>query len=430
MARPNRTTDKNVCPPESIMYHEPAFWAPSPQSFKSWNNPPTELYIVRNSGSLGWERIMKPGAIWSVRAAVAVVLASCVLHGCAEERSNSPSVRERPEIRTPAWHVDTLIFGSRFDADPRPDFANWVDSFNISGVWQAKTGEAFAVGSVWDSGTYRGVIWRQDGAEWKQVYSARIGSALHDVHGSSSTNVWVVGGLIRPTHSKRGVYALHWDGRLWSEALVDSFALGLNRVWARKDGVIACGAGGTIVHYDGVSWIQESQPLGQSVGLTDIWSISDQSSLGSEDLYIAAAPSFRLLHRVDDIWIEEPAPAPESPWSYGYIGVWGQSLTGLYLLNEEGTSGPAAYGTVHRREDTTWAVTGLSWEDGKFSAIRGDEWGTVYVVRWGGVYRLVGDSVVAFDSFPSTAADACVNGLTLMVVGTNGKAGVVVTGTF
>jgi hypothetical protein len=112
------------------------------------------------------------------------------------------------------------------------------------------------------------------------------------------------------------------------------------------------------------------------------------------------------------------------------VGIWGQDPYGLYVLDIP-CHEVEAYGTVYRREGASWRATGLRHEAGTFTAIRGDEWGTVYVIRRGGVYRLVGDSVVAYNDLPPTrSSDAWVRGHTLMVVGTNGNAGVVITGSF
>lgn len=342
-----------------------------------------------------------------------------ILSGCAKERSSGPCISARPDIRDPVWRVDTLAI---------------ADRTIVHSVWMASAGTAYAAGGVDDGSQFRGVVWRFDGAQWTVAYD-KPGTILRGIHGTSSDNVWAVGGATGWPHAGfGGLYVVHWDGERWIESLVDSSASGLFSVWSEQTAAYAGGAKGLIMEWNGLTWTSGRNDLSQSprtTDITDIWGVSDYCSQVTQELYLVAWPMFKLLHYSADQWVTEPSPGGLGPSSSGYLGLCGDNTNGLYVLNEEATSTPWPYGTVHRRMNGTWSQTSLVWEPGKFSTIRNDQWGTVYVIKSGGVYRLVGDSVVAYNSMPvDLTKGAWVEGLTLMVAGKNGKAVVVAVGTF
>ncbi|MBI3872465.1 MAG: hypothetical protein HY304_05255 [candidate division Zixibacteria bacterium] len=350
-------------------------------------------------------------------AVLATGVAMWELLGCQGKKLAGPCEVERPPIRDPVWKVDTLAVGTQVQ---------------VEGVWMASATDAYAVGGLGDSSGHRGIIWRYDGSIWREVYS-KIGVTFQDVHGVSPDNVWVVGKLDTLVLRPIGQIALHWDGHQWQQALLDSSGRGLLSVWAESDGTAyAGGYDGTILHWDGARWMPETNPLPSQGPIEDIWRMPNENGSGSQDLYIATegdGGAGKLLRKFEDRWVLEFAS--HSPISDGFVGVWGGCRDNQYVL-EALSYEPVPYGTVYRHADTTWSYTALRNQDGVFTAIRGDKWGTAYVISWSGIYRLVNDSLVRYNEFPlsSRPTDAWILNLTAMVAATSGNAAVVITGVF
>ncbi|MDY7018536.1 MAG: hypothetical protein SU899_00440, partial [Chloroflexota bacterium] len=82
-----------------------------------------------------------------------------------------------------------------------------------------------------------------DGWEWQNPLPQ--GNLLRDIWGTSSTDVFAVGG---------GGVILHYDGISWT-LMNSGTTYDLYGVWGNSSNdVFAVGDTGTILHYDGTSW--------------------------------------------------------------------------------------------------------------------------------------------------------------------------------
>jgi hypothetical protein len=104
---------------------------------------------------------------------------------------------------------------------------------NITAIWGTADSQVFAA-------TYKGIIYRWDGAQWTQAKVASV--CLNHIHGSSSKDIYCVG---------FDSVILHYDGARWSRVpYPDNAPAGevLTGVRVRPTGdVLICGRGGTIL---------------------------------------------------------------------------------------------------------------------------------------------------------------------------------------
>lgn len=111
-------------------------------------------------------------------------------------------------------------------------------SNTLHDVWGTSETDVWAVG---DNGT----ILHWDGEAWRR--SADLGEErINGIWGSPAGDVWAVGDTIR-----------RWTGDGWHPVATPPGPFTLHEVWGRgPDDVYAVGSNGLILHYDGVSWAQ------------------------------------------------------------------------------------------------------------------------------------------------------------------------------
>ena len=209
----------------------------------------------------------------------------------------------------------------------------------FSGVAALSRDDAWAVGDrMLGSGRYIPIIEHWNGRLWRAVEGPRLVQAgfarLLDVAGSSSDDVWAVGGR----HAWEGSEALfeHWDGTEWklvkppatlytSSWLWSVEALAADDVWAGGLTSDWPGEAPLIEHWDGASWRVVPTP-------TDIGAaIQDFSAISADDVW-AVGSSFRkpnqasrplVLHWDGDTWtrVAMPNPGPAGAWLEGVAAV-------------------------------------------------------------------------------------------------------------
>lgn len=143
----------------------------------------------------------------------------------------------------------------------------------IRSIWGAAAGDAWV---VVDRSTSSGKSWQTavtlhqtidaDGVIRYREFDSQSADALQSVHGSSSSDVWVVG-----THG--AIRHITPSDQRWQ--VVDSpTTAALYRVWASApNDVWAVGESGTILHYDGQRFVASTAqlPLGEKPTLYGIW---------------------------------------------------------------------------------------------------------------------------------------------------------------
>jgi hypothetical protein len=130
---------------------------------------------------------------------------------------------------------------------------------NVSGVYQVSAPDVWIVG-----GSYLSLTEHWDGRAWTQINSpnpSTNSNFLNAVAGSSSTDVWAVGGYDYSNHT----LIVHWDGNKWTtvkspdpapagaNALSGLAVFGPKDAWAVGDG-FASGGLPIILHWDGDNW--------------------------------------------------------------------------------------------------------------------------------------------------------------------------------
>jgi hypothetical protein len=105
---------------------------------------------------------------------------------------------------------------------------------SLRGSWFAPDGTLWVVGTG-------GVVLSFDGRAWTQRYS-EVSLFLNDVHGTSGSDVWVVGDEV----------ALHFDGTHWERHTLESRGTAYC-VWAHAANDVWVG-GSKVWHFDGTEW--------------------------------------------------------------------------------------------------------------------------------------------------------------------------------
>lgn len=189
----------------------------------------------------------------------------------------------------------------------------------LTGVWG--TGPGFALACGYRS-SEQGVVFGIDGEEWTEV--AEGFDPLVAIHGSSATDVWMVG-------SDSSAY--HFDGDGWTEEqLIYSDSI-FTAVWsAGPNAAYAVGDHGRVNFHDGLGWnLIEPTTSMSGDDLKDVWGFGpeDVFVLGYDTYTVDGGPGWSLFH-----W-----DGPE--WAFlGIIGdmfpiaLWGSSAADLYIATD------------------------------------------------------------------------------------------------
>jgi hypothetical protein len=166
--------------------------------------------------------------------------------------------------------------------------------------------------------------------EWKTVLEGLDGSLL-SIWGSSSKDVWAVGGSLGNGFES---LAIRFDGTKWrrvkptagrTETYWWVHGTGPNDVWL-------VGEQGRITHWDGSSFREDTSGTTATLfGLmafaaNDVWAVggTPESTTGPNDV---------VLHFDGTSWKEEPLPEKNGK---AMFKVWGSSASNLYVVGEAG----------------------------------------------------------------------------------------------
>lgn len=235
------------------------------------------------------------------------------------------------------------------------------------GIWGTSASNVYAANHV-------GLL-RWDGAAWAHVPEVHW-RTLHDVWGSSATDVWAVGDKGEMVRGNGAAWTLHrYDGSAVTPQPLGNFdtpaqVYTLRGVWGSSaSNVFAVGDGGLVLRYDGTSWTRMT--TGTTAQLNRVWGSS------ATNVY-AATSTGRLLRYNGTAWSFVPGvQGPGALWS-----VWGSSASNVYAVGDGGI--------VFRYNGTSWQRVRLPTREVLYGV-----WGTsaanVYVGGGAGaLYRFTG----------------------------------------
>jgi len=151
---------------------------------------------------------------------------------------------------------------------------------------------------------------------WAPVGIGVTSNQLHDVWGTSSSDVWAVGD---------GGDILHFDGFTWS--VTQTGGNTLNSVWGVSDtAVFAVGNLSTILHYDGASWTPMSNPA--PAGIVAVWAATPEHAW-------AVGPTGLTLNFLNGSWSD----ATVNP-ALSFSGITGWSQGNALAVGSDGNGTP------------------------------------------------------------------------------------------
>ncbi len=237
--------------------------------------------------------------------ATAIVLAA-PLAGCPDETGTGGAGGTGGEAPSaPAWQVV-------FDGDP-------IDRSLLS-IWGASSKSVYAVGGPLGNSGFEALAIHFDGAVWRDLHAGGDRSFWW-VHGTSDSDVWMVGEDGRITHWDGAAFVEHDAGT--AATLYGVVAFAPNDVWAVGGTVGDPGVlDDVVLRFDGAAWSPVALP--QALGRVHfkVWGTS------SDDLFIVGEAGL-IWHKRGADWQLEP----ETPVATGTLTtVHGCSASDVYAV--------------------------------------------------------------------------------------------------
>jgi hypothetical protein len=255
------------------------------------------------------------------------------------------------------------------------------DNF-LSGVSAAAPTSIWAVGNYRSSGgAYHTLILHWNGHGWAQVGSPIPGanSFLSGIHVVTGTSAWAVGGYGSATYSGNAGYPahtliLHWNGRNWSRIaapnpgavdwLTSVAGSSSSNVWAvggfaSKDGEMRT----LVMHWNGRGWSQVPSPS----PLTPDNFLGGVSATSGSDVWVVGGTTLLLhshtlvLHWNGRHWTRVSAPSPGT--SASLSGVIAFSASDAWAVGGYAVTGGGVALLTHW-DGKRWARTGVSMPPG------------------------------------------------------------------
>jgi len=223
-------------------------------------------------------------------------------------------------------HYDGTNWISMYDADIYPELG-----MELNGIWGSSSSNVYVVGGTFIGVAFGGqrpvmpILIHYDGVNWLQGYIEGLpGETVKDIWGSSENDIFVVAAGY--AYIKRS-QILHYDGKSWT-VMKRIPSTVLYDVWGSSGtDVFAVGhndEGGVIWHYDGRKWIQ--METGQNMEWfypNAVWGSS------GEDVYVGGMTGwgvtpFPIFHYDGRTWSAMANPP------VNVEGIWGSSATDIY----------------------------------------------------------------------------------------------------
>jgi hypothetical protein len=197
---------------------------------------------------------------------------------------------------------------------------------NLYAVWGSSSDDVYAVGGESRNELADGlsVVFHYDGTTWEE-HPEQLGISLYDVWGTAEDNVYAVGGY-------EGQKILHFDGDSWKTSLELEDDRYFYRIWGADKNHIYALTYHQVWFFNGTSWSQvESFPPNSDVGFFgSIWGYSES------EIFLAASTSWKdtpvdnnyILSFDGQAWSEMDGNLDEFHPNWG--GFWGDSTGRVY----------------------------------------------------------------------------------------------------
>lgn len=222
---------------------------------------------------------------------------------------------------------------------------------------------------------------------WQAIFEdGELDRALLSVWGTSSSNVFVVGGPLG--NAGFDALAMRYDGSVWHDLAPG----GADSFWwvhgSGDDDVWLVGENGRISHFDGTSF--EEHDSGTSATLwgaiafapDDVWAVGGM--VGGP----ATQPDDVVLHYDGSAW--SPVTLPGEPQNRALFKVWGTSSDDLFVVGEAGI---------------IWHKVGDTWTLESDPPLAGGNLTTVHGCSASEVYAVGGRDVLRYDGSAWTKLD-------------------------
>ena len=202
---------------------------------------------------------------------------------------------------SPSHSTATPGDGGVDGGDAAPEAPAWTPILEhldgaLLSVWGTSERDVWAVGGPLGNSGFEALVMRYDGTAWRRLPAGGM-ETFWWVHGTSATDVWLVG--------EKGRIA-HWDG-LRLEERVSGTSATLFGVWAASPND-AWAVGGVpdqpsgpndvVLHWDGNAWTPEVLPETKKVALFKVWGSS------KDDIYVVGEAGL-VWHRTKGPWTRE-----------------------------------------------------------------------------------------------------------------------------
>ena len=246
----------------------------------------------------------------------------------------------------------------------------------LLGVHGTLSSDIFMVG-------YGGLIFHYDGKEWNQMsgFGTTI-NYINNIWGSSSTDVYAVGGRWDYPEQKYHSMMLHYDGESWNQVEsetdryndTESWGTYIYDIWGTSStDIFYVGRGGIINHYNGISWTQMNS--GVEIWIRGIWgsSSSDAFAVGQNGL---------ILHfdgNSDKLW------TPMISGTAAYLfDVWGSSSSDVFAVGGSyDSTTQQSYPIILHYDGTSWSEMDAGITVGSLSGVGGSSSSNVFAVGGG-----------------------------------------------
>jgi hypothetical protein len=304
------------------------------------------------------------------RGAGLLVVGLTIVHLSCKHAPTEP-VTPPKDPRTYTFTVDTLAYPDAFQTNMYA-----IDGSSARDVYAVGFNSTSSIGTMYH---YDGTRWSTTGFHSTEGRGGPISGPVDfaSVQVFSPTDVWFVGARTRlnpnpPPNFIDSSFILHYDGRNWMEHKVYGARELLSVSVALSNSIWACGFHGTLIHYDGIQWRNESIPIAppDSGGITlrKVLTASDEVVYMLGFAYVVESGVERILQhyffrRTSGGWrvVDSTAINNDGDYRWGTVDLWASPTGVLYSVSPVG---------VWRWDGSAWTRI-LDWHGGPLQSIWG-----------------------------------------------------------